>query len=166
MNNGSNGSQYQFQNGPSWGRTISDRFRLPAAISTPTRVKPNAISYDTTCAAVRIAPSREYLELGDQPAIRIPYTPREVMASTYSKPTFMSASTQPSLNGMTAQTAKAGTSASNGARMNKVLLAAQGIVIPSLTSLPASARGCSNPQMPTLLGPLRTCIQPSTLRSA
>jgi hypothetical protein len=39
-----------------------------------------AISYDTICAAERIAPRKAYLELDAQPERMMPYTPIEVIA--------------------------------------------------------------------------------------
>jgi hypothetical protein len=51
---------------------MSIRFRLCDAISTPTSAKPMAISYDTICAAERIAPRKAYLELDAQPAMTTP----------------------------------------------------------------------------------------------
>ncbi|MNN11873.1 hypothetical protein D3C81_1248480 [compost metagenome] len=47
---------------------MADRFRLPATISTVTSAKPMAISYDTICAAARMAPMKAYLEFEAQPA--------------------------------------------------------------------------------------------------
>ena len=41
---GQRGSQNQCRTEPSWASTISRRFKLPAATSTPTRAKPIAIS--------------------------------------------------------------------------------------------------------------------------
>ncbi len=40
-----------------------------------------AISYDTICAAERIAPRKAYFEFEAQPAMITPYTPTEVSAN-------------------------------------------------------------------------------------
>ena len=45
INNGNKGNQYQLNIPPRWDKIISCKFRLPAAISTPTKAKPIAISY-------------------------------------------------------------------------------------------------------------------------
>src|SRR4249919_101854 len=73
-NSGSSGSQNHSNRPPlpACAITMSVRLRLPAAISTPTRAKPIAISYDTICAAARIAPSSAYFEFDAQPAMMIP----------------------------------------------------------------------------------------------
>src|SRR6478672_9918593 len=57
-NSGSRGNQNHSNKPalPACAITMSLRLRLPAAISTPTSAKPIEISYETTCAAARIAP--------------------------------------------------------------------------------------------------------------
>ena len=40
-------------------------------------------SYETICAADRIAPKKGYFELEAQPPIIVPYTPREETANKY-----------------------------------------------------------------------------------
>src|SRR5213595_1561080 len=94
---------------------MADRFRLPDTISTVTRAKPMAISYDTICAAARMAPMKAYLELDAQPARITPYTPTELIAITYSKPALTLAITTSAWNGITAQIATAGISTISGA---------------------------------------------------
>ena len=81
------------QEPPCCSATMSPRFRLPAAMSTPTSAKPMAISYATICAAERMAPRNAYLEFDAQPARITPYTPTEVSDSTYSRPASISAIT-------------------------------------------------------------------------
>src|SRR4051794_14147371 len=166
-NSGSSGNQnaLKMPYGPACARTMSVMFRLPAQISTPTRAMPIAISYETTCAAERIAPRKAYLEFDDQPARMMPYTPIDVIASRYKRPALMLASTPFSSNGITAHAANAGVSASNGASTNSSLLDFAGIRYSLSNSLNTSANVCSRPAGPTLFGPMRTCIQPSTLRS-
>src|SRR5690606_36886973 len=77
MNSCSSGSQNHSKKpaSPDWAITMSVRFRLPAAISTPTSTKPIAISVLTTCAAERMAPRKAYFQLDAQPAMLTPYTP-------------------------------------------------------------------------------------------
>src|ERR1700733_13746859 len=95
--------------------TMSERFRLPEVISTTTSAKPIEISYDTICAAARIAPRNAYFEFDAQPARITPYTPTDEIAIAYRRPALMSPSTAPAWNGITAQTAKAGTTTMTGA---------------------------------------------------
>src|SRR3954468_11233788 len=52
--------------------TMSERFRLPDTMSTTTSAKPIASSYDTICAAERIAPRKAYFEFDAQPATMTP----------------------------------------------------------------------------------------------
>ena len=80
---------------------------------------PIAISYDTTCAAERIAPRKAYFEFDAQPARMIPYTPSEVIASRYSRPALAFDSTSFASKGTTAHAANAGTSAHSGASRNR-----------------------------------------------
>src|ERR1700688_960091 len=60
--------------------TMSDRLRLPEVISTTTRAKPIATSYETICAAARIEPRNAYFEFEAQPARITPYTPTDEIA--------------------------------------------------------------------------------------
>src|SRR5437899_2919486 len=101
---------------------MSTRFKLLDTISTPTSAKPMASSYETICAAERIAPRNEYLELAAQPARITPYTPIEVMAMMYSKDALILDTTSVSVNGITAQAASAGPIDSTGASKNNALL--------------------------------------------
>ena len=78
----------------------------------------------------------------------------------------MSASTMPSANGITAHAASAGAIARIGARKNRSGSRPVGTMISLNSSLSTSANGCSSPSGPTRFGPMRTCIQPITLRSA
>src|SRR6201985_1795860 len=95
--------------------TMPDRFSVPAVISTTTSAKPIEISYETICAAARIAPRNAYLEFDAQPARITPYTPIDEIAIAYSRPALMSPSTAPAWNGITAHTANAGTTTITGA---------------------------------------------------
>src|ERR1700712_3925230 len=124
-NMGSSGNQFherklipQFAKMPcSCDTTMADIFRLPVTISTTTSAKPIEISYDTICAAARMAPRNAYFEFDAQPARITPYTPTDEIAIAYNRPALMSPSTAPAWNGITAQTAKAGTTTMIGAIM-------------------------------------------------
>ena len=78
----------------------------------------------------------------------------------------MSAITQPSSNGITAQATSASMKVSIGAMRNSTRLAPDGMMVSFISSFRPSANGCSRPNGPTTLGPLRSCIAASTLRSA
>src|SRR5579885_2815543 len=95
----------------------------------------------------------------------IPYTPRLVIASRYKSPALMFDSTTLSSNGITAHTANAGITASSGDRKYRNRFALLGVMTSFSNSLNTSAKACSRPNGPILLGPMRTCIQPITLRS-
>ena len=94
---------------------MSERLRLPETISTTTSAKPMAISYETICAAERIAPRKAYFELDAQPAMITLYTPIDVSAMMYKRPALTSASTTSGLKGTTAQAASAGIRPTMGA---------------------------------------------------
>src|SRR6266513_171593 len=84
----------------------------------------------------------------------------------YRSPALMSDSTSDSENGITAHAASAGASDNIGAIKNSQRFAPVGTTISLNSILSTSANGCSNPSGPTRLGPIRTCIQPMTFRSA
>ena len=122
-----------------------------------------------TCAAERSAPSTAYFEFEAQPPMMMPYTPIEVSASSTSRPALTLASTTPSSNGMTAQAASAGASASSGASRYRKPLALVGTTSSLNSILKTSAKAWMKPmpmKPPMNCGPWRTCIQPMTLRSA
>ena len=73
-------------------------------------------------------------------------------------PTLMSASTQPSSNGITAQATSARMKVIIGASRNTTLLAPVGMMVSLSSSFRPSANGCSRPNGPTTLGPWRSCI--------
>src|SRR5215203_5493794 len=52
---------YQFQNQPDCAPTMPLSDSVPASMTTPTGASRSGSSYDTTCAAARKPPSREYL---------------------------------------------------------------------------------------------------------
>src|SRR5690606_25720460 len=167
MNSGKSGSQNQLKTlVPACDSTIWPRFKLPAAISTPTSAKPIAISYATICAAERIAPRNAYFEFDAQPARITPYTPSDVNARTYSSPASMFAMTKSSLSGTTAHTAKAGTSETMGAITNRKRFELVGMTTSLNIILNRSANGCSSPRNPTRFGPRRCWMKPMILRSA
>jgi hypothetical protein len=88
------------------------------------------------------------------------------MANRYSIPTLMSAIAQPAFTGITAQAIIARPKVSIGAIRNSNRLAPAGMIVSFMIIFSASANGCSRPKGPTTLGPLRSCIAASTLRSA
>src|SRR5690606_993616 len=68
-------------------------------------------------------------------------------------------------NGITAQAASAGISTMAGATTYSTLCAALGKMTSLVSSFNTSAKGWNKPRGPTRLGPVRTCIQPISLRS-
>src|SRR4249919_337873 len=65
-NSGNNQMKFHQIMPPCCALVMSPRFKLPAAMMTPTSAKPMAISYATICAAERIAPRNAYLEFEAQ----------------------------------------------------------------------------------------------------
>ncbi len=80
-------------------------------------------------------------------------------------PTFRSAITQPSANGIAAQAIAAKTKDSIGASMKTILSAPAGITISFSTNLKKSAKDWNSPKGPTTFGPRRSCTAAQTLRS-
>ena len=80
-------------------------------------------------------------------------------------PTLMSAITQPSSNGTTAQAISAVMKVIIGAIRNSTVLALDGMIVSFSSSFRPSAKGCSRPNGPTTLGPRRSWIEAQTLRS-
>src|SRR3546814_713785 len=105
-----------------------------------------------------------YFEFDAQPAMITPYTPSEVIASRYSRPALAFDSASCASNGTTAHAANAGTSVISGARMYSTRCALVGWMTSLNSSLNTSAKAWNTPR-PTYIGPWRTCIQPSSLRS-
>ena len=79
--------------------------------------------------------------------------------------TLMSAMTQPSAKGITAQATMASTRDSIGARKNTGRSTPAGMTISFSTYFSASATDCRMPQGPTTFGPRRICTAAQTLRS-
>jgi len=92
--------------------------------------------------------------------------PSDEIAKRYRIPTLMSAMTQPSANGTTAQPAKASVAVTSGARMKITLFAPDGMMISLNMNLKASAMVWSRPKGPTTFGPRRSATAAQILRSA
>ena len=68
-------------------------------------------------------------------------------------------------SGITAQATRASVKVSTGANRNTARLAPDGMIVSFISSLRPSAIGCSRPNGPTTLGPLRSIMAARTLRS-
>ena len=78
----------------------------------------------------------------------------------------MSAITQPTLTGITAQAASASVQVTSGASRNTPLLEPAGMTGSLNTNFNRSAKDCSRPHGPTTFGPRRICTAAQILRSA
>src|SRR5690349_15169106 len=87
---------------------MSEKFSEPDTIRITTITKPIGISYEIIWAEARIAPMKEYFEFADQPAMMMPYTSIEVIASSSSRPALTLASATSGPKGMTDHAARAG----------------------------------------------------------
>src|SRR4029450_11839304 len=156
--------------------TISDVDSDPAYRNTATNARPIATSELITSPLERNAPSSEYVDPDDQPASTIPYTPIEAIATIKSTDTGRSVTcngvmisvngtrTSPAI-GMTAKAVIAGMATTNGASMNTTLSAAVGVKSSLNLSFMPSARDCSSPNGPFMLGPWRCCMKATMRRS-
>mgnify|MGYP007000251451 CR=1 len=88
-----------------------------------------------------------------QPAMITPYIESEDMAKIYKIPTFISARTKFSDIGITLHATKDKAKETIGAKINITLFALAGIIVSLENSLTPSAKGWSNPNIPTTLGP-------------
>src|SRR3954470_14292299 len=91
------------------------RLRLPAQSTTGTVARTCGISYETSCATARIAPSSEYLFRLDQPARNTPSVDLLETATRYNSPEGKFTGARPTPNGITARTRNAETSMMIGA---------------------------------------------------
>lgn len=114
-------------------------------------------------ATARSAPIRAYFELDAHPDPRMEYTARLDRARMNSIPRFISATGFGI--GMGAHSIRARVRASTGVVRKRKGEEVDGRMGSLINSFTPSAIGCSRPYGPTTLGPLRSCMYPSTLRS-
>ena len=113
--------------------------RLPAASATEATASTIGSSYDSSWAAARIAPSREYLFADAQPAINVPMIPTPMTASTRTTLASTVAPTTVGDSGMTASATRYGMSATKGARRNARRSARAGVMSSFCTNFTPSA---------------------------
>ena len=83
-----------------------------------------------------------------------------------STPMFMSVTAAVRPKGTTMKVVKAIIMTMTGAAQNTTLSAPSGMMSSLISSLRASAKGCSNPCGPTRIGPMRICMCARILRSS
>jgi len=96
----------------------------------------------------------------------IPYTPNEETANVKRSPRSIFIKKPEAENGITDQPSKLKKSVKIGAKTKLKVLAFDGITVSLSKSFRPSAKGCSKPKNPTLLGPVRCCIAPIIFLSA
>src|SRR5919107_3850452 len=159
---------------PACALTICDVDMVPAVMKTATMDRPIATSYEIICALDRRPPSSGYVEPDAQPASTTPYTAIDEQASSTSTDTGTSVSwsavrcpkidtTGP--NGIPENAVNATVAEITGAMKYTTLSAVFGMISSLNGSLTPSVRLCSQPLGPTWLGPGRTAIRATTLRS-
>merc|ERR1712025_1240066 len=131
------------------------KFKEPAQIKTVIKTNPMLISYEIICAAERIEPKKAYLELLDQPAIIILYTPKEDTAKKYKIPKLKLTITLPIPKGITAQPNKLIKKVNIGEPIKIKELLLLGIIFSFKINLNPSANDCNKPKIPITFGPLR-----------
>jgi len=105
------------------------------------------------------------LELLDQPAIIIVYTPKEETAKKYKIPKSIFDNTPPWPKGIITQPIKATTNVKMGDKTKIIGLLLLGITVSFIKSFAPSAPACNIPKVPTILGPRRRCTDAINLRS-
>lgn len=113
-------------------------------------------SYEMVWATARNAPIRAYLELEAHPDHRIEYTARLDMVSRNSSPRLRSARGNGIGSGVQIEIARR--RASIGVVMKRIGDEDEGRMGSLMNSFTPSARGCSSPKGPTMLGPFRFCM--------
>lgn len=147
----------------SWVVIRVERVKDPLINSKDSRIIASVTSYEMVWATARSAPMRAYLEFEAHPDHKMEYTARLDMASMNRTPRFML--TSGCGIGSGTHMVSASVSARIGAMMNIVIEDVRGRRGSLVNSFTASAIGCSRPQGPTMFGPFRSCMYPSTLRS-
>lgn len=166
MNARNPGGEQMFQPNSAWRSKIVTRLRLPAQSAIGIVESTWGISYETSCATDRIAPSSEYLLRLDQPARNNPSGLRLETAIKYTRPDGRSTGTRPAANGTTAITRNDESSTITGAIRWTTWSADRGTIFSLMSSLSPSAIGCNRPSGPTRLGPIRSWNRAATLRSS
>src|SRR5262245_11513969 len=139
--------------------TMPGSDRVPAAIATLEAARTNGSSYDISCTATRIPPSRLNLLALAQPPIKVPRTPTLVIASTKNSPMSRSWPTRPGPSGIAIIATRYGTSATPGAIAKTVRSAAAGAMSSFWANLTPSATSCAQPwKRPAYIGPTRACM--------
>lgn len=127
------------------------------------RIMARVTSYEIVCATARKAPIRAYFEFEAHPDHRMEYTDSPERARMNRRPRLRSIRVWGIGRGV--QIVRARVRARMGAMINMEIEDVCGRNGSFVNSLTASAIGCSRPYGPTILGPLRSCMYPSTLRS-
>src|SRR6185295_12221841 len=105
----------------------------------PSSVIPIGTSYETICAADRIAPKSAHFEPLDQPAIRMPMTTALETASRYRIPMLKLAGDQPGTNGSATQQANEPAKTTYGDSLNSSLSVSFAMMSSLIMSFSASA---------------------------
>jgi hypothetical protein len=153
--------------------TVSNCFRIILfKLSVPLNrtigiiIKVIEISYDNICDTERKDPKNAYLELLDQPAIKIPYTPKEEVIIIKNTLRFRFNIPENESNGITDQPIKLRKRVKAGPKINKKLLVFVGMIISLTTNFKPSEIGCNKPQGPTKFGPFLLWIDAIAFLSA
>ena len=128
----------------------------PVKIIVFSKIKPRLTSYEMVWATARRAPINAYFEFDAHPDPRIEYTARLDNARIKRMLRFKSITGYGSGRG--AHKVRASVSASIGARRKSRGEEVDGRTGSLMNSLIPSAIGCSRPQVPTMLGPFRSCM--------
>src|SRR3989338_634232 len=110
-------------------------------------------------------PSKEYLLLEPQPAMKMPITQTEEIAIIYKMPIFRSLGIKFLPNGIATNAMTGGTTAKKGASHHTSLSASLGLISSLTRSFTASAMDCKTPCQPTRMGPNRDWICADTFLS-
>src|SRR5690606_11096784 len=127
--------------------------------------RPRGTSYETIWAADRKVLSMLYLLCDDQPAMMMPITSSEIMASRKNKPEATDAPAHVGLSGRKAKPAKTAVKIISGAIRNSTGSALAGTMSSLIRSLTRLATDCATPYLPVSMGPSRSWMKADTFRS-
>jgi len=152
IQNGSNGNTNQTC---SCILTMSVNEKLPDSNIIAEKVAPIESSYEIIWEPERIPPKKAYLELLDHPEKIIPCTLNEDIDNINNVDNGKTIDTCPPWTGIVNQISKVQKKVNNGAPKKRNKFALDGKISSFINNFNASAIGCSIPNIPAILGPLR-----------
>ncbi len=161
-------AMFQWTRPPCWFSTMPPSDSVSACITTHSSASSSGTSYETICAAPRMAPSSDHLLFEPQPPTMIPAIASDETAAAYSSPMLASISAavfRPRSHGITTNASALPTRKITGPSQCSTLSASAGTMSSLSSSFRASGNDWKTPAGPHRAGPRRLWMYPATLRS-